>query len=127
VKFWLKEDWFFNSKSAKVEVRIVGICPLKLKVDTDGRIMGYQQLFWLYYPNLRGELTNLEAFRKKSDDSRVSFDDVFIGRMFDSFIIQKRGGEKQHVKYNKTELDIKLEMQKTKWYHYKKNTSVWGN
>ncbi|MBL4594430.1 MAG: gliding motility protein GldN [Flavobacteriales bacterium] len=128
VKYWLKEDWFYNAKYAKMEVRIIGICPVKIKIDKEGNIVGYQQLFWLYYPNLRITLNNVEAFKKeKEDDPRVSFDDIFINRMFDSYIIQKEGGQKQHLKQHKTELDIKLENEKTKLYYYKRETGLWGN
>jgi len=128
VKYWVKEDWFYNSKYSKIEVRITGICPVKVKVDRDGNILGYQQLFWLYYPNLRATLNNVEAFKKKKEgDPRVSFDDVFINRLFNGYIIQKEGGIKQQVKQHKTELDIKLENEKTKQYSFKKETGLWGN
>ncbi len=128
VKYWLKEDWFYNAKYSKIDVRIIGICPVKLKIDKEGNILGYQQLFWLYYPNLRITLNNIEAFKKeKEDDPRVSFDDVFINRMFNSYIIQKEGGQKQQVKQHKSELDIKLENEKTKMYYYKRETNLWGN
>ena len=126
VKIWLKEDWIFNSKYSKIDVRIVGICPVKANLDKDGILMGYEQLFWLYFPNIRGVLTKLETHEGR-DSSRTSFDDVFIKRMFDSYIIQKEDGEKHYVKDHKTELDIKLENEKTKIYHYKKESNLWGN
>jgi gliding motility associated protien GldN len=128
VKYWLKEDWFYDSKYSKIDVRIIGICPVKIEVDKKGNVLGYQQLFWLYYPNLRATLNNIEAYKKqKEDDPRVSFDDIFINRMFNSYIIQKEGGQKQQVKQHKTELDIKLENEKTKEYSFKKETGLWGN
>lgn len=127
VKYWLKEDWFFDGKNSKIDVRIVGICPVKQTLDKNGNVLGYKHLFWLYFPNIRGVLTNLEAFKREDDKSRISFDDLFINRMFDSYIIQKEGAEKYYVTDNKTDLDIKLEQEKTKQYFYKRETGLWGN
>ena len=128
VKYWLKEDWFFDSKYSKVEVRIIGVCPVKITLDKNGNVLGYKQLFWLYFRNIRNVLANIEVLKKRNtDEDRVSFDDVFIKRLFDSYIIQKEGGEKQHVNNHKSELDIKLENEKTKQYSFKRETGFWGN
>jgi len=128
VKYWLKEDWFFNSVYSKIEVRIIGICPVKVKKDEKGNVMGYQQLFWLYFPNIRGVLVNFEAIKKlKEDDERISFDDVFFKRIFNSYIIQKEGNQNLEVKENLTELDIRLESEQTKIYFLNKQTKLWGN
>lgn len=127
VKFWLKEDWFFDAKYSRIEVRITGICPVKVKKDRSGNVMGYEQLFWLYFSNIRGVLVNYEALKKeKESDPRVSFDDVFIKqRMFNSYIIVKGGNKLSELKQNKTELDIKLENEKTKNYHFNKQNQLW--
>jgi gliding motility associated protien GldN len=129
VKLWLKEDWFFDAKYAKIEVRIVGVCPVKIKKDKDGNIMGYEQMYWLYFPNIRAVLANYEAFKKENDDDpRTSFDDVFtFNRIFNSSIIVKEGNKLLEVKQSKTELDVKLENEKTKIYYFNKNTKLWGN
>ena len=128
VKYWLKEDWFFDSKYSKIDVRIVGVCPVKISLDKNGNMLGYKQLFWLYFPNIRNVLVNTELPKKeRSNDLRVSFDAVFLKRLFSSYIIQKEGGQRQHVSKHKTELDIKLENEKTKQYSYKREVGLWGN
>lgn len=128
VKFWLKEDWIYNSAYSKIEVRIVGICPVKIKKDADGQIMGYEQLFWLYFPNIRGVLVNYTAFKEElTNNERVSFDRVFLDRMFNSYIINRGSKTEYHVGNNKTELDQKLELDKTKYYHLNTTTNLWGD
>jgi len=128
VKYWLKEDWFFDANYSKIEVRILGICPVKIKKDIDGNILGYQQLFWLYYPNIRAIINNQVAFKKvEENDPRVSFDDIFVKRLFNSSILLKEGEKLLEIKENKTELDIKLENEKTKTYYFNKNIKLWGN
>ena len=128
VKLWLKEDWIYNSRSSAIEVRIVGICPVKIKKDENGYIIGYEQLFWLYFPNIRGVLVNYTAFKEElTNKERISFDKVFLDRMFNSYIIN-RGSKNQHyINKNKTELDKKLELDKTKYYYLNADNMLWGN
>ncbi len=127
VKYWLKEDWFFDGKNSKVDVRITGICPVKVKKDVDGNVSGYEQLFWLYFPHIRGVLVNYEALKKEEEsDPRVSFDDVFIKkRMFNSYIIVKEGNRLNQQKTKRNDLDIQLENEKTKYYHFDKASNLW--
>lgn len=126
VKLWLKEDWIYDSKYSKIEVRILGVCPLKIKRDEFGQVIGFEQLFWVYFPQLRFTLVNYEAFKKEiTDNERVSFDDVFIDRKFDSFIINQNTNNDYHLKDNKTELDKKLEIEKTKNYYFDEVNKVW--
>ena len=135
VKYWLKEDWIYNSKKSKIEVRIVGICPVKIKKGKNGNIIGYQQLFWLYFPHIRGVLVNYEVFKqenKKGNDSgkeneRISFDKVFLDRMFNSYIINRSTDKDKHVSKNKTELDVKLELEKSKYYLFNTLSRLWNN
>lgn len=128
VKFWLKEDWFFDAKYSEIKVRIIGICPVKIKKDKDGNILGYEQLFWLYFPNVRGALVNYEPFQKHDGEPRISFDDVFTyKRMFNSYIIVRSGNKLRELKQNKTELDKKLEKEKTKIYFFNKENQLWGS
>lgn len=126
VKFWLKEDWIYDSKYAKIEVRILGICPVKVKKDEYGQIIGYQQLFWIYFPQARYTLVNYEAFKKESEDApRISFDDVFLDRKFSSYIINQNKPNDLQVSENKTELDAKLEIEQTKHYFYNEFLNLW--
>jgi len=127
VKYWLIEDWIYNNKYDEIEVRIKGICPVKIKYDENGNILGYQQLFWLYFPNLRNVLVNYDAFLNVENQPRISFDDVFIKRMFSSFIIIRKDNRDLYVDENKTELDEKLEIERTISYSYNTQTGLWGN
>src|SRR5665213_3304945 len=47
--YWIKEDWFFDKQRSVMDVRILGLCPMKVKKDpaTD-EILGFQPLFWVY-------------------------------------------------------------------------------
>lgn len=127
VKLWLKEDWFYNSKYSRIEVRIIGLCPVRIKKDRNGNILGYQQLVWFYFPHIRHVLVNYEALKKQqADDPRVSFDDVFVKlRKFNSYIILNKVDQLEKVRENKTELDVLLENQETKVYLFNEKTMLW--
>lgn len=126
VKFWLKEDWIYDSKYSRIDVRIIGICPVRIKKDEFGQVIGYQQLFWVYFPHARNILVNHEAFKKESEDApRISFDDVFLERKFSSIIINENDKKDLHLKENLNELDTKLETERSKIYHYEPSLNLW--
>lgn len=122
VKIWLKEDWIYNSLYSRIEVRITGICPVIINRDMDGAITGYKQLFWLYFPNLRATLVNYDAI--KTEETNISFDDIFINRMFSSIIIKKKSQESN---YTKSLLDEKLDLERSKMYQFNEITESWGD
>ena len=122
VKIWLKEDWFYNSLYSKIEVRIIGICPVIMNKDSEGAITGYKQLFWLYFPNLRATLVNYDAI--KTEETTYSFDDIFINRMFSSMIINRKSQENNNTK---SLLDEKLDLERSKMYQYNEISDSWGD
>ncbi len=110
LQFMLKEQWYFDRSNSSFQSRIIGICPIRvyekdvdyadsLNSDEDGEsTIAYeekfeepklrQQLFWVYYPEARPLLATSEAFNRKNDSNRLSYDEVFIKRYFSSFIAQ---------------------------------------
>jgi len=127
-KYWIKEDSIYDSKNSIVDVRIVGICPVKIKKSKNGNVVGYQQLFWLYFPHIRKVLVNYDAYKQKDDDKteRISFDDVFISRIFDSYIIPKPNATNMNSNALPREFSIKLENEKIRRYYYDEEKELWG-
>jgi gliding motility associated protien GldN len=82
----LYEEWFFDKKHSKLDVRILGICPIYFDVDATGNLKP-KPLFWLRYDDVREALSKYEVFNSSNDAQRVSFDDVFVQRRFSSYII----------------------------------------
>lgn len=82
----LYEEWFFDKKLSKLDVRIIGICPYWLGFDADvGRVLR-KPLFWVRYDEVRDVLATHEAFTTGNDAQRISFDDLFMQRRFSSII-----------------------------------------
>jgi len=86
-QFRLKEDWIFDEESSTMVCRILGIAPIRDVIDMNtGQIRGQQALFWVYYPDLRKYLVKYEAFNDSNDALKMTWDDVFEARYFDSYI-----------------------------------------
>jgi gliding motility associated protien GldN len=82
----LYEEWFFDKKQSKLDVRIIGICPIYFDVDATGNVKP-KPLFWLRFDDVREALSKYEAFSSFNDAQRISFDNLFIQRRFSSYII----------------------------------------
>lgn len=89
-KYRIKENWFFDSKRSVLDVRIIGLCPVRERFDPEtGESLGDQPLFWVYFPEARNVLVNAEVFNRQNDAQRMSFDDLFLRRMFNSYIYKE--------------------------------------
>ena len=49
-QYKLKEDWFFDRQRSVLDVRIIGIAPMREIKGEDGEVRGYAEMFWLYFP-----------------------------------------------------------------------------
>jgi gliding motility associated protien GldN len=87
-KYWIKEDVIFDKESSRLHVRILGIAPLKTIRNSDGSFRDVTPLFWVYYPDLRPMLAKFEAYNGKNYGARLSWEELFEGRMFSSRIIK---------------------------------------
>jgi len=96
----IKEEWFFDKQRSIMDVRIIGICPIRVYTrigtgaagDDDLDIQGEtlkMRLFWIYYPHARSILANTAVFNSNNDAQRNSFDDIFFKRRFSSYIMQE--------------------------------------
>ena len=91
-QYWLKEDWFFDRKHSTMNVRILGICPIRfyVKDSDDGEDAEARKTytFWIYFPEVRRILADHEVFNNNNDAERRTFDDIFFKRYFNSFIVK---------------------------------------
>ena len=82
----LYEEWFFDKKHGKLDVRIIGICPYYMGYDAEiGRALR-KALFWIRFDEVRDILAKKEAFVTNNDAQRISYDDLFMQRRFGSII-----------------------------------------
>jgi gliding motility associated protien GldN len=90
-QLWIKELWFFNKQYSSIEVRIIGLCPVRITTkdgDTSGMLIK-KPLYWVYYPDIRRILSQNFVFNAKNDAQNISFDDLFTQRRFSSYIFKE--------------------------------------
>ncbi|MBK8613486.1 MAG: gliding motility protein GldN [Flavobacteriales bacterium] len=82
----LKEDWILDKQRGVVEVRIIGLAPMREVRGEDGELRGHAPVFWLYFPELRYVLANATAFNPQNEAEHRSLDALFAKRMFRSTV-----------------------------------------
>ena len=66
ISYEIKEDWFFDKQRSIMDVRIIGIAPQVIKINPENdEIMGFQTLFWLYFPECRYVFQNFYVYNPK--------------------------------------------------------------
>ncbi len=87
----IKEQWYFDKQTSTLNVRILGICPIREYMregDTSGQVQR-QKVFWIYYPEARPLLATNLVQNPYNEARQQSFDDMFIKRMFNSYIVKE--------------------------------------
>lgn len=84
----IKEQWYFDRNYSRLNVRIIGICPIREYINNEGVVVK-KQTFWINYNEARPLLACHEVFNAGNDALRRSFDDVFINRYFGSYIVKE--------------------------------------
>ena len=83
----LLEEWFFDKKHSRLDVRIIGICPIYMGYDPITSRLVKRRLFWIRYEDVRQALAASEAFNSYNDAMRISFEDLMLQRRFSGYIV----------------------------------------
>jgi gliding motility associated protien GldN len=122
----LKEDWIFDKQRSSMDIRIIGLAPMKEVRGDDGEVRGYAPLFWLYYPECRYVFANWDAFNRTNDAERRSFEDIFWKRQFSSYITKWSNVYDRQVSDYKTGLDALLEGEEIKQALFEFEHDLWN-
>lgn len=125
VKYHLKEDWFFDRERSIMDVRIMGICPLKAEMDELGNYKGLKPIFWIYFPEARYVFANYDVFNRQNDAERRTFEDIFWKRMFNSYIIKRSNVYDRKLANYKRGIDLLLEADEIKEEIFNMEHDVW--
>lgn len=100
IKFRIKEDWVFDKQRSVWEPRIIGIAPMvKPNIAGGANIaVDYQPAFWIYFPAARQVLVTKEAFNRNNDATDLSFDDVFLKRLFHGYVVKVSNDKDERIK-----------------------------
>ena len=85
----VKEVWYFDKQRSQMMVRIIAICPVRVFKNKAGEVKK-EPLFWVPYNNAtRALLAKSPFFNRSNSSGQLSYDEVFIKRMFDSYIYRE--------------------------------------
>jgi gliding motility associated protien GldN len=105
--FRIKEQWVFDKETSRMHVRVLGICPVaivsqvvldptdpkktlrkKMDATSDSTILAPQDLFWVYYPDLRNILVNKKVYNPKNVSDFTNWDKIFLSRRYIGRIVK---------------------------------------
>lgn len=113
-RYRIKEDWFFDKQRSVMEVRILGLCPVRDNYDENGIFRAYDPLFWIYFPEARPVLAKAEVFNRNNSASRKTYDDIFWKRMFNSYIYKEDNVYDRRITDYATGIDALMEAERIK-------------
>ncbi len=117
IAYRIKEEWFFDKQRSVMDVRIIGIAPLIYAVDDKGnRREGDLKIpiMWIYFPEARKIFANQEAFMRGNDSDRRTWDDIFLKRMFASYIYKENNVYDRRIEDYKQGMDALIEAERIK-------------
>jgi len=95
-RYMMKEIWYFDKQRSMLQVRILGLCPIRMYAkegsDEGGDepvALTQKQVLWVYYPAFRPLFATHVVFNTQNDAEKRTFEDIFSMRRFESYIYQK--------------------------------------
>ncbi len=114
----IKERWFFDKQRSVMEVRIIGISPIRVYFrddDLNQEDPRYRQLFWIFYPEARNIFASQAIYNENNQAQELSYDDYFVKRMFEGFIFSESNVyDNRRIEEYATGLDVLLESENIK-------------
>lgn len=126
VAYRLKEDWFFDNERSIMDVRIIGICPVRNEFDRETEAFkGAVEMFWIYFPEARYVFANADVFNRQNDAERRTFDDIFWKRMFNSYVYKRSNVYDRNNRAYLKGIDLLLEADKIKEEIFNMEHDLW--
>ncbi len=101
MRYLMKEIWYFDKQRSMLQVRILGLCPIRMYEKETGsddlgmddnsgeKDLTMRQILWVYYPAFRNIFATHVVFNTKNDAERRTFEDIFSMRRFNSYIFEE--------------------------------------
>jgi len=126
--YLVKELWFFDKQRSVLDVRIIGICPIReyfRETDPDHLDPQYKKLFWVYYPEVRPLLAKSPVYNAKTDVSNLTYDDIFQKRYFSSFVFMESNTYNRIISEYESGLEALLEGERVKEKIFNFEQDLW--
>lgn len=88
IRLRIMEEWYFDNKRSQMMVKILALCPVNMREMDNVQLP--QELFWLKFDDsLRVVLSEAPFYNRNNSAARLSYDDVFWKRLFESYIYKE--------------------------------------
>jgi len=119
----IKEDWYFDNQRSQMMVRLQAICPIMIKERNGQEVT--EPLFWLSYNDSRDVFAKALVFNRENAAMRLSFDEVFLKRLFDSYIYKEANVFDRRISQYATGVDAMLESERIKRDMFEFEENLW--
>lgn len=127
IEYLVREERYFDKKRSVMESRIVAICPVALVQNRETYQFEKQQLFWLYFPDLRPILANSNVWNEGNSWQRMTYDEFFLKRLYTAEIKKVSNLQDRFVyDYNKSKRDQHLEAERIKEEYRNFEHDLWS-
>jgi gliding motility associated protien GldN len=140
VKIRLMEDWFFEKQRSVMDVRILGLGLIFPDYSPENQndpncdvsvfsgytpVEGSYSEIWFFFPEIRPTLAVLECYKRQNDAARLSYDDIFMQRIFSSYIYRQENVYNRKISDYTAGLDALLEAEKIKNHIFNTEIDLW--
>jgi len=119
----IKEDWYFDKQRSQMLVRIQAICPVMIKERNGQEVT--EPLFWISYPESRNVFAQSLVFNRENAAMRLTFDEVFGKRLFDSYIYKEANVFDRRISQYATGVDALMESERVKRDMFEFEENLW--
>ncbi len=121
----IKEDWFFDKQRSVMDVRILGVCPVRNLYDDDGNYFGLEEMFWIYFPEARPVLAQSIVFNRQNSAEERTYDELFWKRMFGSYVYKEENVYNREITDYASGMDALLEAERIKGELFEFEHELW--
>lgn len=132
VKSYLfKEIWFFDKQRSVMDVRLIGICPIRVYDVYDNRTGAYlktnvKKTFWINYDEARPILAKSPVYMPYTDVKSISYDDILQKRFFSSYIFMESTPYRRAIIEYEQGLEVLLEAQRIENEIFNFEQNLWS-
>ena len=125
MKIRLKEKWYIDKQDSRQKVRILGLAFQYMKEGITGSALDWS--FWIPMNDMRVRqvFVNANAYDDNNDVVERSYDDIFIQRYFDSYIIRESNVYNRSISEYLAGLDAVVESQRIEEKIFDIESDMW--
>lgn len=124
-RYRVKETWFFDEETSTMQVRILGIAPLRDVLDENGNFKYEQVMFWVYYPEARQMLAREKVFTQGNDAAPITWESLLENRFFSSYIFKESNVHNRRIQDYAQGVDLLMEADKIKQSIFNFEHDLW--